>query len=130
MRKVIVILLFASFAVLGLASHDTVAYGQEKAAAAPQVTRWHGHIVRLYKDESKMDVRRGDITKTIRFDSSTKWTEGAKVIDMSEFKEGSERGLPRYFRKREQGDDRHTSRPAETLRNEGALPCEKSVPRH
>ncbi|HYW40027.1 MAG TPA: hypothetical protein VE957_18095 [Terriglobales bacterium] len=90
MRKVIVILLFASFAVLGLASHDTVAYGQEKAAAAPQVTRWHGHIVRLNKDESKMDVRRGDITKTIRFDSSTKWTEGAKVIDMSEFKEGSD----------------------------------------
>jgi Cu/Ag efflux protein CusF len=90
MRKVIVILLFASFAVLGLASHDTVAYGQEKAAVGPQVTRWHGHIVRLYKDESKMDVRRGDIIKTIRFDSSTKWTEGTKVIDMSEFKEGSD----------------------------------------
>ena len=88
MRKVIVILLFASFAVLGLASHDTVAFGQEKATAGPQVTRWHGHIVRLYKDESKMDVRRGNVTKTIRFDSSTKWTEGKKVLDMSEFKEG------------------------------------------
>jgi len=39
-----------------------------------------------------MDVRRESMTKTIHYDSSTKWTEakGTKVIDMSEFKEGSD----------------------------------------
>ena len=90
MRRGIAILLFAVFAVLGLALHDAVAYGQEKAAVGPKESRWHGHIVRINKDESKMDVRRGNFTKTIHFDSSTKWTEGAKVIDMSEFKEGAD----------------------------------------
>lgn len=90
MRRGIAILLFAVFAVLGLALHDAVAYGQAKAAVGPKESRWHGHIVRIFKDESKMDVRRGNFTKTIRFDSSTKWTEGTKVIDMSEFKEGAD----------------------------------------
>jgi Cu/Ag efflux protein CusF len=90
MRRAIVILLFAAFAVLGLALHDAIAYGQEKKAAAPKESRWHGRIVRINKDESKMEVQRGSFTRTIRFDSSTKWTEGTKVINMSEFKEGTD----------------------------------------
>jgi Cu/Ag efflux protein CusF len=89
MRKVIVILLFAAFAVVGLALHNAVANGQEKAAAGPKESRWKGVIVRINKDQSTMDVRGGTVEKKIHFDSSTKWTEGKKVIDMSEFKEGS-----------------------------------------
>jgi Cu/Ag efflux protein CusF len=90
MRKVIVILLFAAFAVVGLAAQVAVANGQEKAAAAPKESRWHGIIVRFDKDASTMDVRKGNVERKIHFDSSTKWTQGTKVIDMSEFKEGAD----------------------------------------
>jgi hypothetical protein len=92
MRKTIVILLFAVFAVVALASHIAVANGQEKAAEGPKLSRWHGVIVRINKDKSTMDVRRESAVKTIQYDSSTKWTtaKGRKVIDMSEFKEGAD----------------------------------------
>jgi hypothetical protein len=90
MKKVIVILLFAAFAVAGLASHNAFANGQEKAAAVQKESRWHGVIVRINKDDSTMDVRKGNVERKIHFDSSTKWTQGTKVIDMSEFKEGSD----------------------------------------
>jgi len=92
MKKVIVILLFAVFAVVGLATQSTVANGQEKAPAGPKLSRWHGKIVMFDKDKSTMEVRRENIVKTVHYDSKTKWTKdkGTKVIDMSEFKEGSE----------------------------------------
>jgi len=92
LKKLIVILLFAVFAVVGFALQNAVANGQEKAGSAPKLSRWHGKIVMFDKDKSTMDVRRENIVKTIHFDSSTKWTEdkGNKVIDMNEFKEGSE----------------------------------------
>jgi Cu/Ag efflux protein CusF len=82
--------LFAAFAVAGFAPHNAVANGQQKEAAAPKEARWHGVIIRFDKDASTMDVRKGSIEKKIHWDSSTKWTEGTKVIDMSEFKEGSD----------------------------------------
>jgi hypothetical protein len=85
MRKVIVILLFAVFAVVGLAA---IAIGQEKAAAAPKEYRWHGVIVNINTEKSTIDVRRDTAIKTIHYDSSTKWTKGTKVADMSEFKVG------------------------------------------
>lgn len=88
MRKVIVILLFVMFAMVGLAPHNAVANGQQKAAAAPKQGRWHGIIVRMDKEGSTLDVRRDNTVRTIYYDSSTKWTEGTKVIEMSEFKEG------------------------------------------
>jgi hypothetical protein len=87
MRKVIVILLFAVFAVVGLASHNAVANGQEKEAAGPKQGRWHGMIVRMDKEASTLDVRKDNTVKRIYYDSSTKWTEGTKIIEMSEFKE-------------------------------------------
>ena len=38
-----------------------------------------------------MDVRRRTgVEKKVYFDSSTKWTEGKKIIDKSEFKEGTD----------------------------------------
>ena len=90
MRKVIVILLFAAFAVAGLALSNAFANGQEKAPATAKESRWHGIIVRIDKDASTMDVRRGNVERKIHWDSSTKWTEGTKTIDMSEFKEGAD----------------------------------------
>jgi hypothetical protein len=88
MRKVIVILLFAVFAVAGLAAHIAVANGQEKVAAGPTQSRWHGTIVNINKDKSTMDVRREGVVRTIHYDSSTKFTEGNKVIDLKDLKEG------------------------------------------
>jgi Ni/Co efflux regulator RcnB len=90
MKRIIVILLFAAFAVAGLALGSAFANGQGKAAAAQKESRWHGTIVRINKDASTMDVRKGNVERTIHFDSSTKWTQGTKVIDVSEFKEGAD----------------------------------------
>lgn len=88
MRKVIVILLFAAFAVAGLAPRNAVANGQEKATAAKKQLRWDGHIVRIDNDGSFMDVRdRAGVVKRIQWDSSTTWTKLNKpVADHSEFK--------------------------------------------
>ena len=90
MRKVIVILLFAAFMGAGLALGNAFANGQEKAPAAAKESRWHGIIIRIDKDASTMDVRKGNFDRKIHWDSSTKWTQGTKVIDMSEFKEGED----------------------------------------
>lgn len=64
----------------------------EKAPAAKEKElRWHGIIVRINKDQSTMDVRKGTVEKRIHFDSSTQWTKGKEVLpDMSQFKEGSD----------------------------------------
>jgi len=87
MRKVIVVLLFAVFAVVGLSSHNAFANGQQKEAAGAKQGRWHGIIVRIDKEQSTLDVRRENTVRRIYYDSSTQWTEGTKVIEMSEFKE-------------------------------------------
>jgi len=89
MNRVIVILLAALFAGAGLAVPKATAQEQpeKKTAAAPKEARWHGRIVRIDKDQSTLEVRRQGITKTIHYDSSTKWTEGTKAVEMGELKE-------------------------------------------
>lgn len=89
MNKVLVILLAALFASAGLAIPKATAQEQpeKKTAAAPKEARWHGRIVRINKDQSTLEVRREGVTKTIHYDMSTKWTEGTKPVDMSEFKQ-------------------------------------------
>ena len=88
MNKVIVILLAAVFAAAGLTTQKATAQEtQEKKATAVKAARWHGRIVRINKDQSTLDVRRQGIMKTIYYDSSTKWTQGGKILEMSGFKE-------------------------------------------
>jgi Ni/Co efflux regulator RcnB len=89
MNKVLVILLAAVFAAAGLTTQKATAQEKQekKTAAAAKQARWHGRIVRMNKDQSTLDVRRQHIEKTISYDSSTKWTEGTKAVEMSEFKE-------------------------------------------
>jgi hypothetical protein len=88
MRKVIVILLFAVFAVVGLAANNAVANGQEKTAASAKHLRWSGHIVRIDNENSFMDIRnKAGVEKRIHWDSSTTWTKlNEPVTDHSEFK--------------------------------------------
>jgi curli biogenesis system outer membrane secretion channel CsgG len=92
MRKIIFFALVAMFAVAGLMTQGTMAQEEkpQKPAAAAKQERWHGVIVRFNKDQSTMDVRKGTMEKRIHYDSSTQWTQGTKVIDMSAFKEGSD----------------------------------------
>ena len=73
------------------ASSSSVVQEEKEEAAAEKQLRWHGVIVRINKDQSTMDVRKGTIEMRIRFDASTQWTKGEKVLpDMSQFKEGSD----------------------------------------
>jgi len=64
------------------------------APAAKKETKWQGHVVRIYKDLSVMDIRGGintsaqDIRK-VAYDSSTEWTKVGKPGQMDEVKEGS-----------------------------------------
>lgn len=56
--------------------------------------KWQGHIVRINKSESTLDVRGGQknmdqTEKRIHYDSSTQWTKQGKPAEMSEFKDGS-----------------------------------------
>lgn len=93
MKRALVILLMASFAILGLATRSSAA--QEKAqekkekATATEKARWHGLIVTISKDNSTITVRRKGTDKIIHYDSSTRWTRGTKAIDQSQFKEGA-----------------------------------------
>lgn len=88
MSKVLVAVLIAMFATVGLAA-------QEKPKATPKATvaketRWDGIITRQSKTESTFTVRKrgGNIEKTIVFNSTTKWTKLNKPAEMGLFKDG------------------------------------------
>jgi hypothetical protein len=66
----------------------------KQAPAAKKETKWQGHVVRIYKDLSQMDIRGGvnahseDVRK-VAYDSTTEWTKLGKPGQMDEVKEGS-----------------------------------------
>jgi len=66
----------------------------KQAPAAKKETKWQGHVVRIYKDLSQMDIRGGvnahseDVRK-VAYDSATEWTKLGKPGQMDEVKEGS-----------------------------------------
>ena len=88
MKKTMVCLLLVVLAVAGYSVRATMAQGNPEKPATGKAARWHGVIVRWDKDGSILTVRKGNVTKQIHYTSSTKWTEGTKTIDMSQFKEG------------------------------------------
>jgi hypothetical protein len=64
------------------------------APAAKKVTKWQGHVIRIYKDLSQMDIRggvnsRAEDLRKIAYDSSTEWTKLGKKGEMDQVKEGS-----------------------------------------
>jgi hypothetical protein len=67
---------------------------KKEASAAKKEAKWQGHVVRIYKDESQMDIRGGvtggseDLRK-VAYDSSTQWTKLGKPGQQDEVKEGS-----------------------------------------
>ncbi len=99
MRRVMLYALVALFACAGYWSTAANAQETKEEKAATTKTekelRWHGVIVRWNKDQSTLDVRKGNVTKTVHYDSSTQWTQAAggnkvKPAEMSEFTEGSD----------------------------------------
>ena len=66
---------------------------ETKAPAAKKETKWQGSVIRIYKDQSQMDIRGGsapskDLRK-IAYDNSTTWTKLGKPGQQDEVKEGS-----------------------------------------
>ena len=95
MRRTILCVLAVLATVLASAGYSagTAAAQEQEAKPATQgELRWHGSIVRLGKNQSTLDVRKGTVTKTIHYDSSTQWTkgQGKQPAEMSEFTEGSD----------------------------------------
>jgi hypothetical protein len=66
----------------------------KQAPAAKKETKWQGHVVRIYKDLSQMDIRGGVNTRSedvrkVAYDNATEWTKLGKPGQMDEVKEGS-----------------------------------------
>jgi hypothetical protein len=66
---------------------------KKDAPAAKKETKWQGHVVRLSKDQSTMEIRGGsapsqDLRK-VAYDSSTQWTNQGRPGQQDEVKEGS-----------------------------------------
>ena len=82
----------AVFAAMPAAANQAAT--DKAAPVAKKETRWQGHVVRIYKDLSEMDIRGGatahaaDVRK-IAFDNSTQWTKLGKPGQQDEVKEGS-----------------------------------------
>jgi len=94
MRKILVLALFALLAIVAFgtrsASAQEPAKEKAKTTAAPKEARWHGTLVRINKDASTLQVRKGTTERTIHFSDSTRWTKGTKSVAMGDFKDGAD----------------------------------------
>lgn len=94
MKRILVFLLLAAFAGIGLAAQSAVAQekgkGKEKKVAAPQETRVRGTVKMIDKDASTIVVtEKSGADKIVHFDSATEWTKKTQKIDSSKIKEGA-----------------------------------------
>ena len=88
-----VVLAGALFATMPLGAKQATPE-TKSAPSAKKETKWQGHVVRIYKDLSQMDIRGGVNTRAedlrkIAYDSSTEWTNQGKPGEMDQVKEGS-----------------------------------------
>ena len=88
-----VVLAGALFAAMPLGAKQATSE-TKPAPAAKKATKWQGHVIRIYKDLSQMDIRGGVNTRAedlrkIAYDSSTEWTKLGKPGEMDQVKEGS-----------------------------------------
>ncbi len=67
--------------------------GEKNAQASTKETKWQGHVIRIDKDHSTIDIRGGSAPsndpRKVAFDSSTEWTKLGKPSQQDEVKEGS-----------------------------------------
>ncbi len=89
MRKCLVILLAVMLVSVGIVAQGVAAEQKQKKGGGKE-DRWSGIIQRSNKDQSNLTVRKGNIERTVVYDSNTKWTkEGSKPADMGDFKDGA-----------------------------------------
>jgi len=95
--KVSVTLLFLAlagpvFSAVPVRAQEAAA-GEKNTPAAAKQTKWQGHIIRIDKDHSMIDIRGGSAPsndpRKVAYDSSTEWTKVGKPAEQDEFKEGS-----------------------------------------
>ena len=67
--------------------------GEKNAQASKKETKWQGHVIRIDKDHSMIDLRGGsppsNAQREVAYDSSTEWTKLGKPSQQDEVKEGS-----------------------------------------
>src|SRR5260370_42341890 len=85
-------LVFAGAVFAGIPASAKQAAAEDKAAAAKKETKWQGNVVRIYKDESQMDIRgttpAGGMRK-IAYGSSKQRNKGGEPRAQDEVKEGT-----------------------------------------
>ena len=85
-------LVLAGAVFVGMPASAKQAAENKAAPAAKKETKWQGNVVRIYKDESQMDIRGTTPAAEMRkiaYDSSTQWTKVGKPGQQDEVKEGS-----------------------------------------
>ncbi|HKU25531.1 MAG TPA: hypothetical protein VJQ54_08675 [Candidatus Sulfotelmatobacter sp.] len=69
------------------------AVGDKAAPTAKKETKWQGHVLRIDKEHSMIDIRGGQAPsndqRKVAYDSSTEWTKLGKPGQQDEVKEGS-----------------------------------------
>jgi hypothetical protein len=87
-------LMLAGAVVVAMPAAVNHAADNKEASAAEKEAKWQGHVVRIYKEQSQMDIRGGvtgqseDLRK-VAYDTSTAWTKLGKPGQQDEVKEGS-----------------------------------------
>ncbi len=86
MKKWCALFFLAMAVTFGLASIRATAQEAAKETPTAPENRWDARVVRINTDNSTLDARKGHVTRSVHFDSNTKWTKtGAdnKVVDIS-----------------------------------------------
>ena len=75
------------------ASGNQAAADKKEATAVKKEKKWQGKVIRIYKDESMMDIQGGPApsvqSRKVAYGNSTKWTKLGKPGQQDEVKEGS-----------------------------------------
>jgi hypothetical protein len=91
--KVPVVLLSLVLAGSLFSAVRTGAQDAAETKAAAKEKKWQGHVIRIDKEHSMIDIRGGSAPSTdprkVAYDTSTEWTKLGKPAQMDEVKEGS-----------------------------------------
>src|SRR5260370_39474352 len=82
-------LVFAGAVFAGIPASAKQAAAEDKAAAAKKETKWQGNVVRIYKDESQMDIRGTTPAGEKRenpYGNPTQWAKGGEPGQQAEGK--------------------------------------------
>jgi hypothetical protein len=91
--KICVILLCAALAAPVFNARPAGAQDSTEKKAMAKEAKWQGHVVRIDKDHSIIDINGGPapskVARKVAYDSSTEWTKLGKPAQMDEVKDGS-----------------------------------------